>query len=39
MVRESKLITVGIISSAYGINGQVSIKPFTDPINNFLIYN
>lgn len=33
-----ELITIGAITSAYGIKGWVKIKPFTQPIDNFLNY-
>ncbi|KJW07544.1 16S rRNA processing protein RimM [Orientia tsutsugamushi str. UT144] len=38
MSSESKLIPIGIISSPYGIRGQVAIKSFTDPASNILNY-
>ncbi|KJV56350.1 16S rRNA processing protein RimM [Orientia chuto str. Dubai] len=38
MSSKSKLIAVGIISSPYGIRGQVAVKSFTDPAGNILNY-
>lgn len=36
MVNSDKLILIGIISSAHGVQGEVIIKSFTDPITNIL---
>lgn len=33
-----ELVTIGAITSAYGIKGWVKVKPFTQPIDNFLNY-
>ena len=34
--RDADLILVGVINSAHGIKGDVTIKSFTDPISNIL---
>lgn len=39
MSSKEQLIQVGIISSAYGLGGQVAIKSFTDPAHNIMQYN
>lgn len=36
MTKDSKLILVGVISSAHGIKGNIIIKSYTDPVENIL---
>jgi len=35
-ILDDKLIIVGVISSAHGINGHVVVKSFTDPVGNIV---
>ena len=35
-ILDDKLIIVGVISSAHGINGHIVIKSFTDPVGNIV---